>query len=80
MLFAGGWGLSPLSWILFLGVVLAHEAGHRHSVRRAGLTIIGVDLQGLGGEVRWNGVATPREQVLIAWSGVLAQLGVLILA
>src|SRR5512147_2619013 len=77
---AGGMELRPLSWLLYFGLVLAHEAGHHAAVRGAGLRVIGVDLQGLGGEVRWNGAATPREQVMIAWSGVLAQLGVMLLA
>lgn len=80
MAMAGAWELAPLAWLLFFGVVLAHEAGHHATVRRVGLRVVGVDLQGLGGEVRWNGVATPKEQVQIAWSGVLAQLGVLIAA
>lgn len=80
MAFAGGWELEPLSWLLFLGLVLVHQAGHHLAVRRAGLSIIGVDLQGLGGEVRWHGAATPREQIIIAWSGVLAQLAFLVFA
>jgi hypothetical protein len=78
--FAGQWELRPLSWLLFLGLVLAHEAGHHAAVRKNGLRVIGVDLQGLGGEVRWNGVASPKDQVLLAWSGVLAQLGVMLAA
>ncbi len=78
--FAGQWELRPLSWLLFLGLVLAHEAGHRAAVARSKLRVVGIDLQGLGGEVRWNGVASPKEQVLLAWSGVLAQLGVMVLA
>ncbi len=80
MAFAGQWELKPLSWLLCLGLVLAHLAGHQATVSRLGLRTVGVDLQGLGGEVRWNGVASPREQVLLAWSGVLAQAGVLLFA
>lgn len=78
--FAGQWELRPLSWLLFLGLVLAHEAGHHAAVTKHRLRVIGVDIQGLGGEVRWSGVATPKEQVLLAWSGVLAQLGVMLAA
>ena len=80
MVLAGGMELRPLSWLFYLGLVLAHEAGHHAVVRRAGRRVIGVDLQGLGGEVRWNGVASPRDQVLMAWGGVLAQLGVMLCA
>lgn len=80
MMVAGDFALRPLSWLLYLGLVLAHEAGHHAVVRRAGRRVIGVDLQGLGGEVRWNGVASPRDQVLMAWGGVLSQLGVMLFA
>ena len=80
MAFAGQWELKPLSWLLCLWVVATHQAGHQATVSRLGLRTVGVDVQGLGGEVRWNGVASPREQVLLAWSGVLAQLGLLLFA
>jgi len=79
-LFAGEGALRPVSWLLYLGLVLAHEAGHYAAVKKHRLRVVGIDLQGLGGEVRWNGVASPKDQVVFAWSGVLAQLGVLVAA
>lgn len=78
--FAGGFELRPLAWLLYLGIVVVHEAGHRAAVRRVGLEVIGVDWQATGGEVRWNGVASARDQVALAWSGVLAQLGLMLAA
>lgn len=78
--FASGFEARPLSWLLYLGLVLAHEAGHRAAVRRAGLRVIGVDWQALGGETRWNGVASATDQVALAWAGVLAQAGVMLAA
>jgi len=78
--FAGQWEVRPLSWLLFLGIVLAHEAGHHVALVKNGLRVIGVDMQGLGGEVRWDGAASPNVQVQLAWSGVLAQLGVMLAA
>jgi len=79
VLFGGGFGLtdagpSPLRWVLVLALVLLHEAGHRAMIRHYRLTPIGVDMQGLGAETRWTGDATPRQEIAIAWGGILAQL------
>jgi hypothetical protein len=75
---AGGLTLNPLAWLLYLGIVAAHEAANFVAVRQARLEVVGVDFQATGGKVRWRGDASPRTQVILAWSGVLAQLGVLI--
>jgi len=77
---AGGLTLNPVAWLLYLGIVAAHEGAHFAAVRQARLEVVGVDFQATGGKVRWRGEASPRTQVILAWAGVLAQLGVLIAA
>lgn len=76
----GGAAIAPMRWLLVVALVLVHEAGHHLMVRHYGLRPIGVDLQGLGGETRWTGQATPKQEIVIAWSGVLAQLAIFALA
>ena len=44
MALAGAFELRPLAWVLFLGLVLVHEAGHFVAVKRVGVTVVGVDL------------------------------------
>jgi hypothetical protein len=70
---ASRWEFRPVAWLLYLGLVQVHLMAHGWSVRKAGQTPIGFDIQGLGGKVRWNGVATPAVQIRHAWVGVLAQ-------
>lgn len=71
---AGDYSLHPLCSLFTLALVLVHEAGHHALIVREGLTPIGIDLQAFGGETRWRGQATPRQEVAIAWAGVVAQV------
>lgn len=73
----GGLTLSPLLWIVIVGTTLVHELGHALLVRRFRLTVVSIDLHGLGGTCRWVGPATPLQAAMIAWGGVLAQLVVM---
>jgi hypothetical protein len=72
--FASDFSLKPLSWLFYLGLVQTHLMAHAWSVGAAGHHPIGYDIQGFGGKVRWNGVASVRVQVRHAWAGALAQL------
>lgn len=65
--------LAPGVWLGFLIVILLHELGHAFLVRRAGLTVLGIDLSGLGGVCRFAGPTSPWQAGVIAWGGVLAQ-------
>jgi stage IV sporulation protein FB len=71
--------LVPGAWLGFLLVVLVHQIGHVVAVLRGGLRPVAIDVTGVGGVCRFEGIPTPRRRVLIAWSGVLAQ-AVLLLA
>lgn len=77
---AGAFGLAPLAWLLYLGLVQCHLMGHALAIRKARLTPVGVDIQGLGGKVRWRGHATAADEVRASWAGVLAQLVPLVIA
>jgi Zn-dependent protease len=70
---------APVFWLGFALLILIHEIGHALMVRWCGATVISVDLDGLGGSCAWTGEVTPIQRALIAWSGVFAQI-VLLLA
>lgn len=69
-----GLELAPWRWLFAFALVLVHEAGHAVMVRRHGLRMVAIDLQGIGGEPRWRGAAAPMSETAIAWGGVLAQV------
>jgi Zn-dependent protease len=73
-------GLSPLVWLAFTALVLAHEAGHALLVRRYRLHVLSIDLTGFGGATRWAGHATEHQKSVIAWGGVAAQAVLLVAA
>lgn len=77
---AGNFGISPWSWLFYLGLVQCHLMAHGLAVRRAGMTPMGIDIQGLGGKVRWRGHAHSLAEVRVAWAGVAGQLLPMILA
>lgn len=76
LVFSGG-RLAPGLWLGFVLLIALHELGHAFVVKRAGLTNLGIDLTGFGGQCRWAGAPTPIERALVAWGGVLAQAVVL---
>jgi Zn-dependent protease len=75
-----GLRFSPGAWLGFFLVVLVHEIGHAVAVLRGGLRLVAIDVTGVGGACRFEGIPTPRRRVLIAWSGVLAQAALLVAA
>lgn len=65
---------SPGFFVAYPCLILIHELGHALFVWRRGHTVIGVEANGLGGVCQWDGNASPFDEALIAWGGVLAQL------
>jgi len=70
----------PLLFVGFAAVLLAHVAGHSFAVLGTRLSVNGVMLHALGGELIGAGEATPLRRSVIAASGVLAQLALLLVA
>jgi hypothetical protein len=68
-----GFRLAPGAWLGFALLILVHELGHAAAVAYARQRIVSVDVLGFGGLCRWEGYPTPRQRVLIAWGGILAQ-------
>jgi len=77
-----GLRFAPGAWLGFVLLILVHELGHAVAVAHARLPVTSVDVLGFGGLCHWSGYPTPRQRVLIAWGGVLAQaaLGAVTLA
>ena len=71
---------APGYWLGFLGIVVLHELGHAMLVKRRGLEPLSADLHAFGGQCRYQGHETPLDRSVIAWGGVLAQAGVLVVA
>ncbi len=80
MLILGGFRIRPLFWLGFFVVILVHELGHAYWVARFGHKVHRLDITGFGGACVWSGDASPAERALIAWGGVIAQLGLLVVA
>jgi Zn-dependent protease len=76
-----GFRFAPGAWLAFVVLILVHELGHALTVAISRLRVVAVDVLGIGGLCRYDGYPTPRQRVLIAWGGVLAQaaLGLLTL-
>jgi len=69
-----GFQLSLGFLLAFPCLILVHELGHGFIAARLGHRVVGIEATGLGGICRWSGNASPFEEALIAWGGVLAQL------
>ncbi|HWZ92424.1 MAG TPA: hypothetical protein VNW92_26345 [Polyangiaceae bacterium] len=74
LLVFGGFRWSAGFFVAYPCLILVHELGHAALVRRCGHRVVGIEVTGLGGVCRWSGNASPFEEALIAWGGVLAQL------
>lgn len=70
---ASGFKFRPLIWIVFLVLVLVHEAGHAALLRWYRLPVLHVVLHGFGGECETVDWLTPWQSAVVAWGGVLAQ-------
>jgi Zn-dependent protease len=72
-----GLSFKPMTWLGLVIVVLVHELGHALLFRVFRVPVIGITLHGMGGECESSGWATPQQESLVAWGGVLAQLALL---
>lgn len=77
---ASGFELAPFAWLFYLGLVQCHLMSHGLAVQQAGMAPVGIDIQGLGGKVRWRGHVPVLAEVRVGWAGVAGQLLPLILA
>jgi hypothetical protein len=75
-----GFHFRPGYMLGFTLLVLLHELGHAVIVRALGHRVVEVEVTGLGGLCHWSGNASPFEESLIAWGGVLAQLALWVAA
>lgn len=63
-------------WVRLVGfalIILVHELGHAVLVKRYGLRVTAIHIHPLGGECIHEAARTQRQNVIIAWGGVLAQ-------
>jgi len=79
-LFFSGFRFAPGFWLGFVLLVLVHELGHAALVRWFRLRVVGIDISGFGGLCHWSGHTTPLQRGAIAWGGVLAQAGLLLVS
>lgn len=64
------------SWVRLIGfaiIILVHELGHAVLVKRYGLRVMAIQIHPLGGECVHEATRNQRQNVIIAWGGVLAQ-------
>ncbi len=78
MLWVGGARFAPGAWLGILLVIFCHECGHAYLARLHGLRVFSIEMTGLGGVCRFEQPSSGRVEQIIAWGGVLAQLGLLI--
>jgi len=63
-------------WVRLVGfafIILVHELGHAVLVKRYGLSVSAIQVHPLGGECIHEATRDQRQNVIIAWGGVLAQ-------
>lgn len=71
---------SLLSVLGFAVILIGHELGHAWMARHYRLKVHEIRIYPYAGECRMQMADTPRQEVVIAWGGVLAQLSLLVLA
>jgi hypothetical protein len=64
--------------LAFPCLILVHEVGHALLAARLGHRVVGIEATGFGGVCQWSGNASPFDEALIAWGGVLAQLALFV--
>ncbi len=65
--------------VAFFALLVIHELGHVLVLRRRKIAVQEIRLYGIHGETS-HAYASPRDEVFIAWGGVIAQVAVLVLA
>ena len=64
----------------FVAMQLLHEFGHVLAARWRGLAVYSIELSGLHGETARAAARSEKDEVIVAWGGVVAQLLLLALA
>ncbi len=67
--------LLPAFWLGFALLILIHELGHALLVVRYGLGLSEIAIHGAGGYCRHDQSGSRFQEAMVAWGGVLAQLG-----
>lgn len=67
-------GRALLAICCYFGVILLHEMGHALFAKRLGYKPLNIYLTGIHGLCEYEHPDSEREDVIIAWGGVLAQL------
>jgi Zn-dependent protease len=70
--------LGVIGVVCYFTLILLHEAGHAYFARRAGARPIAIRMFLLHGECRYEEPYYAKDDYIIAWGGVLAQLAVAI--
>lgn len=66
--------------VAFFGLLVAHEYGHVLAARWRGVSVHGINFNGLHGETARGYARSQKDEVIIAWAGVGAQAVVLLLS
>lgn len=66
--------------VAFFGLLVAHEYGHVFAARWRGVPVYAINFSGLHGETARAHSGRQKDEAIIAWAGVGAQLLVLLLA
>jgi Zn-dependent protease len=69
-------GLAAIS--AYLGMVLLHECGHAYIANRLGYRVYGIEVGAFHGLCRYESHGRERDEAIIAWGGVAAQLALAI--
>ena len=78
MVFVFSWfRFAPGVWLGVLLILLVHELGHAVLVRARRLQVVEVQLHGAGGHCMHT-TGSHYDSTIIAWGGVLAQMGLLL--
>lgn len=75
--FASGRVAGALAYLL---IVFIHEVGHAVLARRFGLRVHEIVIHGMGGWCRHDATDSQWQRSVVAWGGVLAQLGLALAA
>lgn len=70
---------TAIASVAFFALLVAHEYGHVVVLRRRGIPIESIALYAIHGKTSY-GYASAKDEILIAWAGVAAQLVILVLA
>ena len=66
--------MACLTFVCYLGVLLLHEAGHAYVAKRLRLRRYAIRISGIHGTCEIEAPENAKQDYLVAWGGVLAQL------